>query len=191
MYMKLFNINFRNCRNFRLLFLLLINLFIYSSYCLAGNHTGAVSLSLGAGYDFFSSKRHIDNTGFPFIALGYQFTPRWGIEAMAGKFRTTSHHPVDDGERVNGAFLLIDGIYHLTATHLIEPFLLAGVGINSFNPNGTNANNEGNVNVGAGVQIFFDPTVALRFEARDVRSNLGGKNDILVNGGVTFLFDWC
>jgi outer membrane protein W len=162
-----------------------------SSHTYASNRAGALSLTLGGGVVDFSSKRHIDNTGYPFIAMGYQFTDRLGIEGLFAGFITRSHRPVDDNRQVRGAMGLVDGTYHFSPLRMFEPFVLAGVGMTGMNPNGTDADVQGNVNAGVGVQIFLDKSFALRFEARDLYTTVEGKNDVLFNAGVTLLLDLC
>lgn len=165
-----------------------ISLVIFSnSY--AGNRPGAATLTLGGGYYHFAPKRHVGNTGVKFGELAYDFNEHWGIEGLLGFFVTDSHRSQDYGTSVNGTLFAIDGVYHFSPYHNFEPYLLAGPGAVSMHPNGNDANTEGNVNAGAGVQYFFSSSVALRLEARDFYTIVGGKNDYFLNGGVSFLFD--
>lgn len=160
----------------------------YSAAMYAGNEAGKATFTLGAGYDYFSSKRHIDNAGVTFGELGYNFTCHWGIEGLLGFFTTPSRLPVDDHKEVQGTLFAINPIYHFSLTPCIEPYLSAGPGASSMNPNGNDAHTEGNINGAIGAQIFFSPIVALRIEARDFYTIVGGKNDVFLNGGVSFLF---
>lgn len=170
--------------------LVLVSLFTMTSYSVsfAGNRAGAITFALGDGYYRFDSKRHIDNTGVPYGSLGYDFTKHWGIEALLGFFTTDSRLPIDHGKEVNGRLFAVDVVYHFFPYCCLEPYVLAGPGILSMNPNGNDANTEGNINGAAGVQFFFNKDVALRLEARDVYTIVGGKNDVFLNGGVSFLF---
>ena len=153
-----------------------------------GNRDGAVTFSMGSGIYDFASKRQIDNTSVPFAALGYQFNPHWGIEGLLGIFNTDSHDPDDNCEQVNGTLVALDGIYHFSPYTKLEPFVLAGFGILGMNPNGSNAHNLGNINAGIGAQIFADTSVALRFEARDFYTIVGGFNDLYFDAGLSFLW---
>jgi hypothetical protein len=66
---------------------------------------------------------------------------------------------------------------------------LAGPGIIGLNPNGNDPNNEGNINAGLGTQYFVDKSFAFKVEARDFYTITGGgKNDVLIDVGVTYLF---
>lgn len=166
-------------------------LFAHPTCCHGPLHSraGAATFTFASGYDFFSSKRHIENTTIPFVALGYDFTNRWGIEALYGFFNTNFKQSVPDDRQIRGALFAVDVLYHFCPYKIIEPYLLGGVGITGLNPNRNWANNEGNVNVGAGFLLFASEVVALRLEARDFYTTVGAKNDIYLDGGVTFFLD--
>jgi OOP family OmpA-OmpF porin len=154
----------------------------------AGNEAGNGTFTLGAGYYHFAPKRNIDNTSITFGSLGYNFTKQWGIEGLLGFFTTDSNRSVDNGKEVNGTLFAMDAIYRFSPIHCFEPYVLAGPGAIGMNPNGNDANVQGNFNAGVGTQYFFSKTIALRLEARDFYTFVGGKNDYFLNGGVSFLF---
>lgn len=155
------------------------------------SRAGTATFTLGSGYAFFSPKRHLENTDIPFVAAGYNFTNQWGIEGYLGIFNTTFKKSVIDRRQVKGTLFAVDGVYHFSPYQFIEPFILAGVGITGLNPNGTDAYNQGNVNVGLGTNIFINKVVAFRLEARDFYATVSRKNDVLLNGGVSFFLDLC
>jgi OOP family OmpA-OmpF porin len=157
----------------------------------AMNKAGDITLNVGGGYDIFSSRRHIENSGVPTLALGYNFTDQWGIEGLFGAFNTNSKANYNNGKHVNGWMFAVDGLYHFTPYQLLQPYVFAGPGLMSFNPNGNDANNQGNINAGAGLQFFVADMVALRLEARDIYTFVGGYNDVFLNGGVTIFFRGC
>ena len=119
-------------------------------------------------------------------ALGYNFTDQWGIEALLGFFNTQSRHLENFGADVSGTMFAVNAVYHFTPYKKLQAYVLAGPGIMGFNPNGTDAHNEGNLNAAVGVEVFADEAVALRLEARDFYTFVGGKNDVFLSGGVTF-----
>lgn len=160
----------------------------FSSTVSAGNAAGDATLTLGSGYERFAPKRHIDNTGVPFAALSYNFTDQLALEALIGGFNTTSNRPEDNGSQVRGTLFALDGIYRFTAMHDFQPYIMAGPGATAMDPNGYDANVQGNMNGGVGVQYFFYKSIAFRVEARDFYTFVGGKNDIYIDGGVSFLF---
>lgn len=158
----------------------------------AESRAGAATLTLGGGYEFFASKRQIDNTGVGLGIIGYDFTRHWGIEALLGTLKTHSRRTDDYNKAVSGTLFAVDGVYHFKSYHnVLEPFLLAGVGVTGLSPNGTDPHNEGNINAGVGAQYFFGRAVAVRAEARDWYTIDGGKNDVILDAGVTFFWDVC
>lgn len=160
---------------------------LFSSHSLAGHRAGAGSFTLGAGYYHFAPKRHVGNTGVKFGELGYDFNEHWGIEGLLGFYVTDSHQPQIYGRSVNGTIFAINGIYRFCTYYHIQPYVLLGPGAISMHPNANDANTEGNINGGIGAQYFFHPSIALRAEARDFYTFVGGKNDYFLNGGVSFL----
>ena len=160
----------------------------FSSAVSAGNAAHDATFTLGSGYERFAAKRHIDNTSVPFVALGYNFTDQLALEALVGGFTTTSNRPEDNGGQVRGTLFALDGIYRFAAMRDFQPYVMAGPGATAMDPNGYDANVQGNVNGGVGVQYFFYKSIALRVEARDFYTFVGGKNDIYIDGGVSFLF---
>lgn len=156
--------------------------------CSMGTQGNSLSFIIGGGEDFFSSKRHIKNPSVPFVAVDYNFTCQWGIEALVGFFNTTFTGDFDNGTQTNGNLVLIDGIFRFSPYHFVQPYLLAGVGITSLSSNRTDANNQGNINAGVGVQFRVNEVVSFRADVRDLYTLVGGKNDVFVGAGV--VFDW-
>ncbi len=166
-------------------------LILFSSTLFAATRANSVAFTLGGGYEYFSSKHEVKNTGVGFGALGYNFTDHWGIEGLVGFFNTKSQRVATYHEQVKGTLFAIDGLYHFSSFQVVEPYLLAGVGVMGMNPSGDDAHNEGNINAGVGVQWFANQVVALRVEARDFYTWVGGKNDVMLDAGVMFLLDLC
>lgn len=153
----------------------------------ASNRPGAVTLTPGIGYDFFANKRNLNNTAvLPTIALAYNFTEQWALEGMYGSL-TTNYKPANMQGGTNGRLYTIAGLYRFTPHGMFEPYVSAGLGVLYLNPNGSDANSQADLNAGIGTQIFFDKSVALRGEVRDLYTMSGGKNDVLVDLGVSFL----
>ena len=155
----------------------------------AGDKPNSLSFTLGGGYDFFSPRRHIDDAGVGFFGVGYNFTSHWGIEGLVGFFESHFKKPYVDKKKTNGNLYLLNGVYNFLPSPFVEPFIVAGIGLTGFSSNRTDANNQGNVNIGAGIKFFVDEVVSLRAEAREIYSLVGGKSDILVDGGITFYLD--
>lgn len=172
-------------------FLSIVTLPAYSE-----SRADAFTFTLGGGTMHFASSRNMKNTGVGFLGLGYDFTDHWGIEALLGGFNTHFNSSEMDDRSISGTLFTIDGLYHFTPPtyrylNYVEPYVLAGVGVLGMNPNGTNAHNEGNINAGLGLAFFIHPSIAFRVEARDFYTIVGGKNDYMIDGGITFLLGGC
>lgn len=170
--------------------LILLSFLSMTTYSVAHafDRAGAITVAVGEGYDYFSSKRHINNTHAPFAALGYDFTDHWAIETLVGDVSTRSKRPQDDHRHVRGTIFALDGVYNFSPFHMLEPFVFIGPGAVGLNPNGGDANNEGSINGGFGAKFFFNQMIGLRVEARDFYTFVGGKNDIYLDGGLNFTF---
>ena len=166
----------------------LITLTSYSS-AYAGNRANTAMFSLGGGYDYFASKRKIKNTVIPFVEAGYNFTNHWGIKGLLGFFNTHFKKSIQDFRQINGTLFQVDGVYHFSPHNFLEPYVFAGAGAMGLNPNQNEAHNEGNINAGVGAEFFIEKSIAFRIEARDIYTMVGTKNDIFLNGGITFLLD--
>lgn len=165
---------------------------ISSAYAFAGNIAGSGTVTLGGGYEWFASKRHIDNTGFPMIILGYNFTNHWGIEAMLTSFSTKFHKSVNDNRSIRGNLFTLDGVYHFAPFRgMVQPYVVGGIGVTGLNPNNSAANNSTNLNIGVGAEYFIHPLVAFRADVREIYTMQGGYNDVVVDGGITFMLGGC
>lgn len=158
---------------------------LFSSFSFAETKANTGIASLAAGYEYFAPKRNLQNTGLGLAVLGFNFTQHWGVEGLVGLLTTLSRRNADYGQHINGKLYAFDGVYRFLAFHHLEPFVLAGVGVTSLSDAGTSANNEGNINAGVGTHIFINEVVAFRFEARDFYTMTGGKNDFMVDAGIS------
>lgn len=157
----------------------------------AETKANSLTFTAAGGYEWFSSKRRIQNATMPYVALGYNFTEHWGIEGMLSAFNTDFTSSVPDDRQIRGNLFAIDAVYRLSPYRNIEPYFLLGPGITGLSPNYNDGTNEGNLNAGVGALVFFSPIVALRLEARDFYTWVGGKNDYFMGGGVTFFLNLC
>lgn len=157
----------------------------------AGNRPGAATVTVGGGYEWFTQKRKIDNTGLGLIQLGWDFTQNWGVTAMYAGFNTNFKDSQNDNRSVSGSLFTFNGVYHFPVNEIFQPFVMFGVGITGINPAITDANNEGNINAGLGAQVFVHKSIAFQVEGRDLYTLVGGKNDFMLDAGISALFDFC
>lgn len=153
----------------------------------AGNQAGSTTLTLSDAYYAFAQKRHLNNTSMPNASIAYNFTPSWAIEGSVGVLNPNQKSGYS-GLKYHGFLYTVDGLYRFTPCGLFEPYALAGVGILGLKPSGTDSTWLANINAGVGTQFFVDNSIALRVEAKDIYTMSGGKNDVMVNFGVSFLF---
>lgn len=167
-----------------LIFLLSI---LATGYCFASNRPGAATLTLAEAYYHFSSKRpSLDNaTGMPNVALAYNFNDHWAAEAGIGVINTNQTTGTHAG--VHGFLYNLDALYRFDPRQHFEPYVLAGIGMMGLKPADNQPTHQGNVNIGAGTEFFIDKSIALRGELRDIYTMVGGKNEWMVNFGVSFL----
>jgi Outer membrane protein beta-barrel domain len=177
----------------RFIFIVIVTLVMTQTSVYAGNRAKTATVTVGGGGYFFANDRNLNDTGLAFLSLGYDLTDHWGVDALITGFSTQSKRPLDNnnGRQIRGSLFAFDGVYHLMLDSCVQPYALAGVGIIGLSPNGTNANNQGNINAGLGVQLFFHRDIAFRVEARDFYTMTSSFNDVFVSGGVSFLFDFC
>jgi hypothetical protein len=166
---------------------------VSASVVMAGNRPGAVSLTFSDAYYKFDSKRDVDSTSMPNFSLGYDVTEHWGIEGTVGVLNS---HLTDDlagtgdveGDPVHGMLYTINGIYHFSPYKIFEPYVTGGIGDIGVKPSGNEPTQEGLVNAGVGAQAFFDKSLALRAEFREIYTTTGsGFNDYFVNFGISYL----
>ncbi len=162
----------------------LLSLFLFPIFIFAGNKPGNISLTLSEGYYHFDTRRHLQNASVPNIAVAYNFTQQWAMEGSVGIANTNQSNGTHRG--VNVYLYNLDAIYRFTPHKRWEPYVLFGVGESTFFPT-NESTHQGNINAGIGTQFFAHDIIALRAEARDVYTMAGGKNDVLLNFGVSLL----
>lgn len=155
----------------------------------AENRAGAITITPGVGYYYFDDKRNLDDTGLGNIGLAYDFTNKWAIEAVYAALNTNQAN-ITPGtpKHVHGNLYLVDGLYRFYQYKLFEPYVSGGIGAMYLSRSGNDANTLPNVNAAIGAQVFFDRAIALRGEVRDLYTLSGGKNDVMINFGVSILF---
>ncbi len=155
----------------------------------AGNRPGAVTVGVGQGYYIFSAKRDLQNTDIPEIRLGYDFSSRWGVVFVTDVINTEGKGTPPWTNHVHGFIYTLDGVYRFAKKGLLEPYVVAGIGVTSLKPvKGSNTVNNANVNAGIGAQYFISESIALGGDVRDIYTLSGGINDVAAVAHITFLF---
>jgi len=155
---------------------------------LAAHREGSMSVSPGLGYLSFSTKHHLENAIFPNMTFAYDLNPQWSAALMLGMFHANQTDRGGDGS-TNGSFYSVDGLYHFRAPYSAQPYLLAGLGVGKINdPAGNDPSVLGNANAGVGIEYFLGSSLSTYIDVRDLYTFTGGKQDILTNVGINFLF---
>src|SRR6476620_4955203 len=79
----------------------------------AGNVPGTMSVTIADAYYHLDNRREMDNSALPNLALAYNFTQHWSIEAGVGLLNTRQSKTTGN-EGVHGVLYNIDGIYRFT-----------------------------------------------------------------------------
>ncbi|HSW70595.1 MAG TPA: outer membrane beta-barrel protein [Gammaproteobacteria bacterium] len=154
----------------------------------AASKADAITFTVGGGYLFFSQKRDLHNTAVPAMAaLAYNFTEQWALALAANLINADSGDP--DKHHVHGFAYIGDVLYRLHPLCSLEPYVMGGLNVMSLKPISSEPVNQGGMNVGLGAQFWKSNHIALSVEARDLYTFSGGKNDILLNGGVNFIWE--
>lgn len=160
-----------------------------SNLAVAGNRPEAVTISGGDAYYHPAAKRKMDTFWMPNIAAAYNFDDHWAAEAGVGLINTNTHTSNPTPNRgVHGFLYTANALYRVGQFGRFEPYAIAGVGLLNMRPNGNSSEHQGNVNAGVGTQFFATDSIAFRAEARDLYTMSGGKNDYMLNIGMSFLF---
>ncbi len=174
--------------NLRILIISLLSLSFLPCFADTGSKEGGATFTLGGGYLFFSQKRDLQNTAIDgMAALAYNFSDNWAMEFAADLINANSGDP--SKHHVHGFAYILDALYRFPIFHTFEPYVLGGFNVISLKPISSEPVNQGGMNIGVGTQFFKSSHIALSLEARDLYTFSGGKSDILLNGGVNFIWE--
>ena len=145
---------------------------------------GAFTTSPLIGGYIFEGDQGLQQHNFTISAeLGYTLTKHIGIEGTFNYIYSRS----DSGEgTVNGYLYRVDGLYHFNPSGKLVPFLAAGFGGITLNPDHGESHTHAVFDYGAGVQYFVTENVALRGEVRHLLTLGEVENNFMYMGGVTF-----
>ena len=146
---------------------------------------GAFNVSPSVGGYIFEGNQHLENGLTYGLGLGYQIDKHWATEA-AFNFVGTEFDL--GGRDVNVYGYHIDGLYHFMPAEKLVPYIAAGFGGITFNPDNADSENDFALNYGAGLNYFFSKNVALRTDLRHVISFNETGNNLLYTVGLNFFF---
>lgn len=142
-------------------------------------------LSLGGGHYFFDNDRNIDDENFGGIGLGYVVNENVTAEGWWTKSDTGVDNSSTD---VEAEEFRLDGLYHLGTQGKVTPFLVAGIGHMTFDPDGGEKHEETRVNFGAGIKAQLAEHFNLRADARAYHSDDSNATDLGLLVALTYQF---
>ena len=146
---------------------------------------GMFSLSPLIGGYFFEGNQNLKENLVYGIGLGYHFTRNWAAE---GLFNFVDSENDPGGGDVNVFLYRLEGLYHFFPNNKLVPYLAAGIGAITMDPNVGPNDTDFLADYGAGLKYFITDKVALRGDIRHVIPFDRVQNNLMVTAGLTFLF---
>jgi OOP family OmpA-OmpF porin len=164
------------------------------SPCFAETQAETFMFTPAIGDMLFDSNRHVKNSAFYSVSLGYQIDEVWAGETTFGVFEAQSK---GTQHRSTGYHFNINGLYHFYPDQRLNPYLIGGLGLLSAQKLDWPADNAYmprsavTINFGAGIKYDLNPAWQIRAEAREfiVRNSINHDFDTLINVGLTWHFD--
>jgi len=129
----------------------------------AENRAETFSLTPFVGGYTFDGKQHLATAPVFGLRAGYNFTERFGTE---GLFDYTRSEGTLDDQKTNLYNYSLNLLYNFCPKNRLVPFLTAGYGGMTFDPQGGSAFTKGAFNYGAGVKYALSESMELRGEVR-------------------------
>ncbi len=146
---------------------------------------GMFALSPSIGGYFFEGNENLKNSLVYGLGLGYHFTRNWAAE---GFFNFVGSENDPGGGDVNAYLYRLEGLYHFFPEKKLVPFLAAGLGGITTDPNVGPNDTDFLADYGAGLKYFITDKIALRGDVRHVIPFDNTRNNVMVIAGLTFLF---
>lgn len=144
---------------------------------------GAFTLSPLIGGYLFEGTQELDNGLAYGLGLGYTFNDRWSAEAVLNHIDTESNL---GGGDVDGWLYRLDALYNFLPFDKLVPYLAAGVGGITLDPDKSGSESDFLVNYGAGLKYFIRDNMALRGDVRHLMTF--PDNNLLYTVGLTYFF---
>jgi len=159
---------------------------VLTTTCFAGVKAGTFSLSPYIGGYTFDGVQHLETAVTGGLRGGYNFTDHVGLEGVLGYLNTESTRAGSDTDVYN---YRLEGLYHFFPESRLVPFLAAGYGGLTFDPDAGSSLTKGAFNYGAGMKYFLNDWLALRADVRHlIMSHNQSFNNVEYTTGVNFNF---
>ncbi|MBT0662885.1 OmpA family protein [Geobacter pelophilus] len=153
----------------------------------AENRAETFSLTPFVGGYTFDGKQHLETMPVVGLRGGYNFTDRLGAEAVFDYVKTEGTR--NTANKANVYNYHMDLLYHFLPTAKAVPFLMAGYGGMTVDPDNATKYTKGAFNYGAGVKYALSEAVELRGEVRHLlHKRYETLNNVEYGLGLGFLF---
>lgn len=172
--------------NFRYTSLIVVITLVFTSFMVsARDRESGVYLTGLLGYTFFDNERGLEDDPNLGLGLGYDFSKVWSTELVVSIADLEAENTEADIDQLLGR---IDALYHFNPDSNWRPFLIAGVGHNTFEDDNDNDSDETLFNAGAGIKHEISENMDLRLDARGLYSHDNESKDTALNLGFSYLF---
>ncbi len=144
----------------------------------------SISPLLG-GYMFEGNQDLEDAMTFG-VGLGYGLTKNWGTELFFNYIDSESE--VGSKDAVEGYLYHVDALYHFMPETKLVPYLAAGLGGITLDPDDGGNSNDLLLNYGGGLKYYLQDNLALRGDVRHIVTVDDSENNLIYSVGLTFLF---
>jgi OOP family OmpA-OmpF porin len=156
----------------------------------AENKYHVFTLTPFVGGRLFEGNQALDDSPVGGIALGYNLSEVWSVEGLFGYSRGENRL----GRNVDVCDARVDVLYHFKPYRALVPYLAGGIGALFLKTEHEEADNDLQLNFGAGIKFFISENIALRADLRPVLDiNVGDSDDrpdtywnLLCTAGLTF-----
>ncbi len=144
----------------------------------------AVAITPHFGGYIFEGNQDLDNAPIAGIGIEYLFGKRWSVEGVLDYVNTHSDASVD----VDGYLTHVDLLYHFLPSKRLVPYLAAGAGLITINPQRGENDTDFMMNYGAGLRYFLTDSLSLRGDVRHILAFDGISNNLAYTIGLTYMF---
>jgi len=137
------------------------------------------------GYTFFDNERELEDDPNLGLGIGYDFSKAWSTELVVSIADLEAENTEAD---IDQLLARIDALYHFNPDSNWRPFLVAGVGHNTFEDDNDNESDETLFNAGVGIKHEISDNMDLRLDARGLYSHDEESKDSALNLGFSYLF---
>jgi len=154
---------------------------------MAEREIGTYTLTPFIGGYLFDSDLDLDNKPLGVLGAGFGFTldKTWDIEGVFKYIDTESEAGAGD---VKGYQYHLDGLYHFMPSGKLLPYLAAGIGGITLDPDRGGSDTDPLINYGAGVKYFLKENMALRGDVRHIISFGSTNHNLCYTIGLSIFF---